>query len=59
MQFFALDAQNDVLLTEIYYSVGGGAIVTAHGMNNPQATKDTNVYPYPFKNASEMLSMAQ
>jgi L-serine dehydratase len=27
-------------------------------MNNPQTTKDTNVYPYPFKNASEMLSMA-
>lgn len=58
MQFFALDAQNDVLLTEIYYSVGGGAIVTEHEMNNPQTTKDTNVYPYPFKNASEMLSMA-
>jgi L-serine dehydratase len=58
MQFFALDAQNDVLLTEIYYSVGGGAIVTEHEINNPQTTKDTNVYPYPFKNASEMLSMA-
>ena len=58
MQFFALDAQNDVLLTEIYYSVGGGAIVTEREMSNPQTIKDTNVYPYPFKNASEMLAMA-
>ena len=58
MQFFALDAQNDVILTEIYYSVGGGAIVTEREMSNPQTIKDTNVYPYPFKNASEMLAMA-
>jgi L-serine dehydratase len=58
MQFFALDAQNDVLLSETYYSVGGGAIVTEREMNNPQINEDSDIFPYPFKNASEMLNMA-
>ena len=58
MIFSALDAQNDVLLSQTYFSIGGGTIVTESELDNHKNQSDTSNYPYPFKNAEEMLLMA-
>ncbi|OZA16611.1 MAG: hypothetical protein B7Y02_03040 [Rhodobacterales bacterium 17-64-5] len=57
----ATDAQGDVILTETYYSIGGGFVVTAAeqaeaGGTRSRARADV---PYPFDTAAEMLAMAR
>ena len=62
MAFHAYDADDRLLLKRIYYSIGGGFVVSeeelqrlkAHGTG--QAGKPV---PYPFANAVEMLAMAK
>jgi L-serine dehydratase len=56
----ATDAQGDVILTETYYSIGGGFVLTAAeqaeaGGTKAKARADV---PYPFETAAEMLEMA-
>ena len=58
MKFFALDAQGDVIITETYYSIGGGTVVTEGDLNSPKEDNTSNKFPYPFKNSTEMLAMA-
>lgn len=57
----ALGAQGDTLLTETYYSIGGGFVVTAAERDQPKATAEISAidWPYPFKNAATMLQMAR
>lgn len=64
--FRAYDAEDKVCLEEIYYSIGGGFVVTAcefegrqqGGGEQLQAMKITEGYPYPFGTAEEMLKLA-
>jgi L-serine dehydratase len=58
MKFFALDAQGDVIITETYYSIGGGTVLTEGELNSPKEDNTSNKFPYPFKNSAEMLAMA-
>lgn len=56
----ATDAQGDVILSETYYSIGGGFVLTADelaeaGGAKKKARADV---PYPFETAAEMLAMA-
>ncbi len=53
----ALDAQGDVILSETYYSIGGGFVMTASDLEGGQNTDDGPAVPYPFKSAAEMLEM--
>ena len=57
----ARDAQGDVLLQEIYYSIGGGFVLSeAELAAVDEAAKSTpSPVPYPFRSAAEMLSMAR
>ncbi len=59
MKLMARDAQGDVILSETYYSVGGGFVLTEAEL---AAGKDTDAgappVPFPFKTAAEMLEMA-
>ncbi|MDE0307342.1 MAG: L-serine ammonia-lyase [Albidovulum sp.] len=58
MILFATDAQDDVILQETYYSIGGGFVRTEGDytkISEPVAEVD---FPYPFENAAEMLQMA-
>lgn len=55
----ATDAQGDALLSETYYSVGGGFVLTAEELAQGRATDDGPPVPYPFENARAMLRMAQ
>jgi L-serine dehydratase len=59
--FSALDAAGTVLLRETYYSIGGGFVVTAAEREHPQPAVATGTrrWPYPFRNAVEMLQMAK
>lgn len=59
--FSAFDAKGVVLLTETYYSIGGGFVVTAAEREQPRAavTADSTEWPYPFRNAVAMLQMAR
>ena len=58
MILMATDAQGDVTLQEIYYSVGGGFVLTEAELAAGKATDDGPAVPYPFKSAAQMLEMA-
>lgn len=55
----ALDAQGDVLMQEVYYSVGGGFVLTEAELAEGRDTDDGPPVPYPFKTAAQMLEMAE
>ncbi len=55
--FLALDAAGDALLSETFYSVGGGFVATAQQMEQGMSATETPV-PHPFTSAAEMLAMA-
>ncbi|TIT04136.1 L-serine ammonia-lyase [Mesorhizobium sp.] len=62
MAFSAYDADDRLLLKRIYYSIGGGFVVSEEELQRMKAkgsvTTEGKKVPYPFKNAVEMLSMA-
>lgn len=61
MAFYAYDAADRLLLKRIYYSIGGGFVVSDEELQRmksrsaPEAPVDV---PYPFASAAEMLKMA-
>jgi L-serine dehydratase len=57
----ATDAQGDVILTETYYSIGGGFVLTDAELAEASGSKAKARadVPYPFETAAEMLEMAQ
>ncbi|MEM8978814.1 MAG: L-serine ammonia-lyase [Pseudomonadota bacterium] len=59
LKLHALDAQGDVILSETYYSVGGGFVMTADELASGKNTDEGAPVPYPFKSAAEMLEMAK
>jgi L-serine dehydratase len=57
----ARDRAGDVVLSETYYSIGGGFVVTAEERARPANTSpelSASARPFPFPNAAEMLRMA-
>jgi L-serine dehydratase len=57
----ATDAQGDVILSETYFSIGGGFVLTAAELADA-ADKKKNTpadVPYPFDTAADMLRMAK
>ena len=59
MILMATDAQGDVILSETYYSVGGGFVLTEAELAAGRDTDDGPPVPYPFKTAAEMLEMCR
>ncbi len=60
MRFTAFNAAGDTLATEVYFSIGGGFIVTAeHFSQSENATpQTTRTVPYPFRSAAQLLQLA-
>ncbi|MBP2549495.1 L-serine dehydratase [Neorhizobium galegae] len=61
MSFSAFDKQDRLLVKRIYYSIGGGFVVTdteLEAMRGPKAPSLDKV-PYPFASARQMLDMAR
>ncbi|RYH09570.1 L-serine ammonia-lyase [Tropicimonas sp. IMCC6043] len=59
LRLMATDAQGDVLLQETYYSIGGGFVVTEEELGRDVAPADAVEVPFPFRNAAQMLEMAE
>lgn len=60
MIFSAFDEQGQEIISETYYSIGGGFVLSAAELANRQdAPEIISDVPYPFKNAAEMLSMGE
>jgi L-serine dehydratase len=58
MVLMATDAQGDVTLRQVYYSIGGGFVMTEEELAAGKATDEGAPVPFPFKTAAEMLEMA-
>lgn len=61
MTFYAYDAADRLLLKRIYYSIGGGFVVSdeeLQRMKSRSAPAATVNVPYPFASAAQMLDMA-
>ncbi len=57
----ATDAEGDVILSETYFSIGGGFVLTEAELaaaSDARKTARADV-PYPFETAAEMLEMAK
>ena len=59
MILMATDAQGDVILRQVYYSIGGGFVLTEEELAEGKATEEGHPIPFPFKSAAEMLQMAK
>lgn len=59
MQFEARDADGQLILRQVYFSIGGGFVVSAEELANPPrpAAALADV-PWPFATAAQMLHMA-
>lgn len=61
MVFEVCDTNEKVLMTETYFSIGGGFIKTLSEINNliaPLDMHDASTCPYPFDSAESMLNMS-
>jgi L-serine dehydratase len=62
MAFYAYDGSDRLLLKRIYYSIGGGFVVSDEELQRMKTRGAAGAggkrVPYPFKNAAEMLAMA-
>lgn len=63
MRFTAFDAEGTELLTRVYYSVGGGFVVSDEIAQDGQKQKviapDTTVLAHPFHSGADLLSLTQ
>ncbi len=56
MRYSAYDDSNQLLFSEIYYSIGGGFILTEKDIQQ-DAPKNQTTLPYPFETAEELLNL--
>ena len=54
MRFTAFDKNNHEISSQIYYSIGGGFILTEQQALHPQ-TETEQIVPYPFSTTKELL----
>ncbi|MGA0614721.1 L-serine ammonia-lyase [Paracoccus sp. KR1-242] len=62
MVLMATDAQDDVIFREVYYSIGGGFVLTEAELaarGDETRSDDAPRVPFPFATAAEMLDMAE
>ncbi|MEP3636477.1 MAG: L-serine ammonia-lyase [Paracoccaceae bacterium] len=59
MILMATDGQGDVTLRQVFYSIGGGFVMTEEELRAGLATDEGDPVPFPFKTATEMLEMSE
>ena len=63
MRFSAFDAAGAVLAERVYYSVGGGFVISeqvaADGQRQKLIAPDTSVLPLPFHSGADLLALTQ
>lgn len=58
----AYDERGELYKREVYYSIGGGFVLTEEELQNPSTDATAKLktsYPFPFQTAKEMLEMGQ
>ncbi len=58
MRFKAFDAENNLLLEEVYFSVGGGTVVRADEISRRIEREPLNV-PYNFSTCEELMALCK
>jgi len=59
MRFVVLDAAGKVLFSQVYYSVGGGFILTAEQLASAGGGAKKRDVPYPFSSADQLLQLGE
>jgi L-serine dehydratase len=59
MRFTAFDADQKVLCTRDYYSIGGGFVVNADDAAEDRIVPDTTQLPYPFTTGNRLLQICK
>lgn len=59
LRFTAFDTGGAVLLTRLYYSIGGGSIVAEHEVRGNAPPTMLADPPYPYRSGAELLEMAE
>jgi L-serine dehydratase len=59
MRFTALDADGAVVSSEVYYSIGGGFILSAAELASADTAVSMRDVPYPFSSAAELLELGK
>lgn len=59
MRFTAFDANDEVVATRDYYSVGGGFVVNQDEAAEDRIVADTTPLPYPFHSGAELLAQCE
>jgi L-serine dehydratase len=57
LRFTAYDKNKTTLLSQVYYSIGGGFIMTEEEFNHPKPEEKT--LPYPFETAEALLDLCK
>lgn len=57
MRFSAFDSANNLLLAQVYYSIGGGFITREEDFHANESS--INPPPFPFQTASQLLTLCQ
>ncbi|WP_058494364.1 L-serine ammonia-lyase [Legionella worsleiensis] len=57
MRFSAFDSEGNLLISQVYYSIGGGFITTEEDFD--KSGEDSNPPPYPFSTAEQLLNLCQ
>lgn len=57
MRFSAFDNKGGLLLSQVYYSIGGGFITTEEDFH--KSDEDSNPPPYPFSTAEQLLNLCK
>ncbi len=58
MRFTAFDSTGTVLANEVFYSIGGGFIVS-EAERTAESLTNTRTVPYPFRSAADLLATAK
>jgi L-serine dehydratase len=59
MRFTSLDAEGRVLFEQVYYSIGGGFILSAEELAAGSAGVKRRDVPYPFSSAAQLLKLGE
>jgi L-serine dehydratase len=59
MRFTAFDANDEVIATRDYYSVGGGFVVNQDDAASDRIVADETPLPYPFHSGDELLAQSR
>jgi L-serine dehydratase len=57
MRFTAYDADANIIMERIYYSVGGGFVVSESRTDDPVITESSVTLPHPFGSGAELLAL--